>query len=42
MDWGGWAGLGVGWGRMGYGIGVDGYATNVIETQEHNGDFKKW
>ena len=22
MDWGGWAGWGVGWGRMGYGIGV--------------------
>jgi hypothetical protein len=22
MDWGGWAGWGVGWERMGYGIGV--------------------
>lgn len=22
MDWGGWAGWGVGWRRMGYGIGV--------------------
>jgi hypothetical protein len=22
MDWGGWAGWGVGYGRMGYGIGV--------------------